>query len=87
MEISIAELTEIIILGTALLICVNAGSCTYRRKEKSGCARGMGVAEWWDKAQFFFNEMIFFSPLQESWTLRKKTIFDYMKGMQMKCPE
>lgn len=42
---SIAEPTEIIILGTAFLICVNVGSRTYRRKEKSGRARGMGVAQ------------------------------------------
>lgn len=44
---SLAEPTEIIILSTAFLICVNVGSCTYRRKDKSDCDKGDGcVTEW-----------------------------------------
>lgn len=75
---SIAEPTEIIILGTAFLICINAGSCTYRRKGKSGCARGMGVARS-GGIRHHFSLLRFFFFLPDSWTLTKKTVFEYIQ--------
>lgn len=42
---SLAEPTEIIILGTAFLMFVNVGPCTYRRKGKGAATEEMVVSQ------------------------------------------
>lgn len=62
MKNSLAEPTEIVILDAAFLICANVGSCTYRKKRKKVAVTREMVASSnsGDKAQFSFNEVIFF---------------------------